>query len=75
MKYVITSIDNDSETKTIREFVDTEFLARDARELRTYIRKIQPDVDLSYEHEDGRGNPITIDIPVGVRFFWPDAEL
>ena len=75
MKYVITSIDNDSETKTIREFVDNEFLARDARELRNHISKIQPSVDLSYDYEDQRGNITTIDIPVGIKFFWPDASI
>ena len=75
MKHVLTSIDNDSETKTIREFVDNEFLARDARELRKYIGKIQPSVDLSYDYEDQRGNVTTIDIPVGIQFFWPDASI
>ena len=73
MKYIITSVDNDFETKTIREFVDNEFLARDARELRKYISKIQPSVDLSYDYEDQRGNITKIDIPVGIKFFWPDA--
>ena len=75
MKYVLTSVDNDSETKTIREFVDNEFLARDARELRNHISKIQPSVDLSYDYEDQRGNVTTIDIPVGIQFFWPDASI
>jgi len=75
MKYVITSVDGDYERKTIREFVDNEFLARDARELRNHISKIQPSVDLSYDYEDQRGNVITIDIPVGIKFFWPDASI
>ena len=75
MKYIITSVDNDSESKTIREFVDNEFLARDARELRNHISKIQPSVDLSYDYEDQRGNVTTIDIPVGIQFFWPDASI
>lgn len=75
MKYIITSIDHDSEAKTIREFVDNEFLARDARELRNHISKIQPSVDLSYDYEDQRGNIKTIDIPVGIQFFWPDASI
>ena len=75
MKYLITSIDGDYEKKTIREYVDSEFLARDARELRKYIRKIQPSVDLSYDYEDQRGNVTTIDIPVGIGFFWPDASI
>ena len=75
MKYIITSIDHDSERKTIREFIDNEFLARDARELRNHISKIQPSVDLSYDYEDQRGNITTIDIPVGIKFFWPDASI
>ena len=75
MKYVLTSIDGDYEIKTIREFVDNEFLARDARELRNYISKIQPSVDLSFDYEDQRGNITTIDIPVGINFFWPDASV
>ena len=75
MKYILTSVDGDYEKKTIREFIDTEFLARDARELRNHISKIQPSVDLSYDYEDQRGNIITIDIPVGINFFWPDASI
>tara|TARA_R110001592_G_scaffold174807_3_gene413745 strand:- start:2645 stop:3394 length:750 start_codon:yes stop_codon:yes gene_type:complete len=75
MKHIITSIDSDYEKKTIREYVDSEFLARDARELRNYIKKIQPSVDLSYDYEDQRGNVTTIDIPVGINFFWPDAAI
>ena len=75
MKYIITSIDGDYEQKTIREFVDNKFLAIDARELRKYIEKIQPSVDLSYDYEDQRGNITTIDIPVGIKFFWPDASV
>ena len=75
MKYILTSIEGDRETKTIREFVDNEFLARDARELRNHISKIQPSVDLSYDYEDQRGNITTIDIPVGIKFFWPDASV
>ena len=75
MKYIITSIDGDYEKKTIREFVDSQFLARDARELRNYIRKIQPSVDLSHDYEDQSGNTVKISIPVGIGFFWPDATI
>ena len=75
MKYIITSVDGDYEQKTIREFVDNQFLARDARELRNYIEKIQPSVDLSYDYEDQKGNVKKIDIPVGIKFFWPDASI
>ena len=75
MKYIITSINGDYEKKTIREFVDTQLLARDSRALRNYITDIQPNVDLSYDYEDPRGNLTTINIPIGLNFFWPDTEL
>ncbi len=75
MKHTITAVDGNTDMSFIRNFVDNEFLARDAREFRNYIRKIQPDVNLSFTHEDGRGNPIDIDIPVGIKFFWPDASI
>jgi len=73
VKHLITSINGDYEKSTVREFVDTKLLARDSRALRKYVNKIQPDIDLSYEYEDSRGNVKNIPIPIGINFFWPDA--
>jgi len=75
MKYIITSVDRDTDTKVIREFVDNQLLARDSRELRNYISKIQPNVDLTFEYESRNGDLKTASIPVGLNFFWPDAQL
>ena len=75
MKYIITSINGDYEKKTVREFVDTKLLARDSRALRNYINTIQPDVDLSYNYEDNKGNMVKMPIPIGINFFWPDVEV
>ncbi len=75
MKYVITSVNGDYDTKTIRNFVDNQLLARDSRELRNYIAKIQPNVDLTFEYESKNGDLKKSTIPVGLNFFWPDAEL
>jgi hypothetical protein len=69
LKYMITSVNGDRETKIIREFVDNHLLARDSRELRKHIKETQPDVDLTF-FPDGSEN--RVDIPVGLRFFWPD---
>ena len=69
LKYLITSVDGDREQKTIREFVDKHLLARDSRELRKHIKETQPDVDLTFFPE---GSSNRIDIPVGIKFFWPD---
>ena len=75
MKHMITSVNGDSEKKTIREFVDRGLLARDARALRTYINEIQPDTDLTFEREASNGDFETLTIPITANFFWPDAEL
>ena len=69
LKYIITSIDGDSDKKTIREFVDNYLLAKDSRALREEIKRISPDVELKYHGEDGEED---INIPIGLNFFWPD---
>lgn len=69
MKFILTSIKGDRESKTIREFVDNHLLARDAKSLRNHIRDFQPDVDLTFFPNDGSEGA---NIPIGIRFFWPD---
>jgi hypothetical protein len=69
LKYLITSVEGKRDKKDIREFVDNYLLARDSRELRAYIREIQPDVDLTFFPE---GNSDRINIPIGISFFWPE---
>ena len=69
LKYIITSVNGDRDNKTIRQFVDTALLARDSRELRKHIANTQPDVDLTFFPD---GSSDRIDIPVGLKFFWPD---
>ena len=72
LKYMIQSVNGDREKKTIREFVDQAFLARDTRAFREYINKIQPDVDLSFFPQ---GNSKPVSLPIGLSFFWPDTQL
>ena len=69
MKYMITSVGGDEETKTIREFVDNYLLAKDSRALREHMRETQPDVDMQYVLDSGE----EVTIPIGLNFFWPDA--
>jgi hypothetical protein len=69
LKYSITSVNENRDAKTIREFVDNHLLARDSRELRKHIKENQPDVDLSFFPE---GSSDRVDIPIGLKFFWPD---
>jgi hypothetical protein len=69
LKYIITSVNGERDSKTIREFVDNQLLARDSRELRKHIKETQPDVDLTFFPDN---NVNRVDIPVGIKFFWPD---
>ncbi len=73
LKHMITAINGDAEKKTVRSFVDNQFLARDSRAFRKYLRDFQPDVDMTFYPENGPEGGI--DIPIGVNFLWPDAVL
>ena len=46
LKHMIIAVDGNSDKKNVREFVDNEFLARDSRAFRNYLRDFQPDVDM-----------------------------
>ena len=69
LKYQILSINGESEKPKIREFVDNYLLAQDSRALRERIKKLSPDVDLTFFPENGDNR---VDIPIGLNFFWPD---
>jgi hypothetical protein len=71
LKYIITSVNGDSDRKTVREFVDNELLARDSRALRQEIKRISPDIDLTIKDDDGED----IAVPISLNFFWPDLNL
>lgn len=73
LKYMIIGVDGDSDKKNVRAFVDNEFLARDSRAFRIYLRDFQPDVDMKFYPENGPEGGV--DIPIGVNFLWPDATV
>jgi hypothetical protein len=72
LKYIITSVNGKADTASIREFVDKYLLAPDARALREYYNKIQPDVKMTFTPDDSEE---AINIPIGLDFFWPDAGI
>ena len=74
LKYMIISVNGDSDKKTVREFVDTYFLAQDARSFRKHVADNQPDVNLTTPVELMEGVE-DIAIPITVNFFWPDASI
>jgi hypothetical protein len=73
MKHMITSINGNREQKEIRNFVDNFLLAAEARALREYYAKIQPDIELKFIPDDENYTGEGIMIPVSLNFFWPDV--
>ena len=74
MKHLIASVNGDSDRKTVRQFVDTALLARDAKSLRDYIAKMQPDIEIKFDYEDYNGEIVEREIPITSGFFFPDPE-
>ena len=71
-RYMILSVDGESDTKSITNFINNKFITRDTKAFREYIGKITPDINMEFDYE----NPTTGEmekrpIPMGVGFFWP----
>ena len=75
LKTQIISVDGETDRIKVNDFVDNQFLALDTREFRKHIDKITPDVNFKVEYQSQIGETHTVDVPIGVRFFWPDSEL
>lgn len=73
LKRMITSVEGNSESKDIRDFVDNFLLARDSRAFREHVKNTQPDIDLRFFPEDGPEGGV--EIPIGITFLWPDAGI
>jgi hypothetical protein len=73
LKHQIVSVDNNNDKNSIKDFVDNYLLAIDSRALRSYIKKISPDIDLNCKISVN-GTEEDIDIPINLNFFWPDLK-
>ena len=75
LRYVITSVDNETDTQAIKGFVDNQFLSRDSRAFRDHLVDMVPDIDLNFnftceacDHFERTGIPLTAE------FFWPAGD-
>ena len=75
LKTQIISVDGESDKLKIANFVDNQFLALDTRAFRKYVESITPDINFKVEYISQIGETHTVDVPIGIRFFWPDSEL
>ena len=71
-RYMILSVDGNTDRGFITKWINNEFLARDTKAFRKYVREISPDLDLKFEFtSDITGETEALDIPFGVSFFYP----
>jgi hypothetical protein len=75
LKHLIIAVNGNGEPKTIRQFVDNNLLARDARVFREYIRSITPEIELTFNYDGPNGVEEDASVPIGLNFFWPDAAV
>jgi len=71
-KHIITSVNGDTDRKTIKDFADNYFLAKDARALREHINKFQPDIEMDTTVENEYGELVDVEVPITANFFFPD---
>ena len=74
LKHIILSVDGDSKKTTINNFVDNEFLSRDAHAFRSHISAIMPDVDMTSTYRDEYGEEKEFTVPMTVSFLWPSVK-
>jgi hypothetical protein len=71
-RYMIISVNGKTDTGAITNFINNQFLTRDTKVFREYIKKIQPDIKMEFEYEDPKTGEMEVrSIPMGVGFFWP----
>jgi hypothetical protein len=71
-RFMILSVDGQSDTQSITSFINNKFITRDTKAFREYIAKITPDINMEFDFEDDQtGETEVRSIPMGVGFFWP----
>ena len=74
LKNMILSVDGDSDRNLINRFVDNELFAVDSKALRSYIKEVAPDIDLTWEFiSDVTGDRKEMSMPMDTGFFWPES--
>lgn len=73
LKQQILSINGNTDKKVIREFVDSALLAADSIELRKYINKISPGVDMTFTFTSKLDGYVEegVSMPIDITFFYP----
>jgi hypothetical protein len=72
LKYMIVSVNDNSDRGYVNGWVSNQFLAKDVKAFRSYIKEISPDLDMKFQFtSDITGETEALDIPFGIDFFYP----
>lgn len=74
LRHQIISVDGETDSKVIKDFIDNYFLAKDSSAFRSYVKETQPDIKMTFVYEGVNGEE-EVTIPMQVQFFWPDARV
>lgn len=73
LRHLITSVSGKKDSGTVNEFV-SQMSSRDSLALRKHLRKITPDVDMTFKYVcKSCGVESIVPIPMETEFFWPKA--
>lgn len=71
-RYMIISVDGETDVNTINKFINNAFLTRDTKAFRLNVREHQPDINMEFDWiNPNNGEREVKPIPMGVGFFWP----
>ena len=75
MRRVICSVDSNDDPGYVRMFAEN-MPAFDSRFLRNIVKQSTPSTDLKLDLVcNSCGNQAEVEVPIGTRFFWPDAQV
>ena len=73
LKYAVVSVDGKTDRSLINSFLE-RLLARDSLELRKYMEKNEPGINMKQEFACNHcDNVEEVQIPIGTNFFWPQS--
>ena len=75
LKHMITAINGKTDRVSIIDFVDNYLLAPDSRALKKYSAEISPDIETTITLSKDGYVQEGVTIPIGISFFWPDAQI
>lgn len=72
LRYMILSVDGNSDVSYINNWIKNNFLAYDVKKFRDYVKSISPDIDLKFDFvSESTGETEALTIPIGLNFFYP----